>query len=656
MKSLWNDKEAQSFLQDPLQLRVYTSRLLGKEADLVLHGGGNTSVKITEKNLFEEEEDILYVKGSGWDLATIEKEGFAPVRMEALLKMAELNELSDTDMVKYQRAAMTDPYAPNPSIEAILHAVIPFKYVDHTHADAVVTITNTPDGEGKIREIYGDRVIVIPYVMPGFLLARYIYEQTKDIDWSKTEGMILLNHGVFTFDTDARKSYEKMIALVTEAENYLTDKGAVLRDTDKGKAISLLTLAEIRKKVSEARGAATLVKVNDSAEAVAYSNIKDLTEIASRGPVTPDHTIRTKCAGAVLSEEPGPGIEHFIKDYKKYFEKHNDGSKTMLDPSPRWAAWQGKGTLSFGKTPGELQIIEDISIHTMKAIRQAEILDQWKALPHSDLFEMEYWELEQAKLKKAGKNPVLQGKIALVTGAASGIGRACVERLVKEGAVAGALDIDAHIHSMYEQPEILPLTCDVTSSSGLKVAVEKLISHFGGLDIIVSNAGIFPPSESIEEMTAENWEKSLNVNLSSHRNLLSLCIPFLKRGTNPAIVIIASKNVPAPGPGASAYSAAKAALTQLARVAALELGEAGIRVNVIHPNAVYDTGLWTDNVLQSRAASYGMSVEEYKTNNVLKKEVTSADVAELAFLMASPSFSCITGAQVPIDGGNTRII
>ncbi|MEK7254875.1 MAG: class II aldolase/adducin family protein, partial [Bacteroidota bacterium] len=226
MLNRWNVAEATQLNSNLLQLRVYTSRLLGAEGDLVLHGGGNTSVKITETNLFGEPEELLYVKGSGWDLATIEAEGFAPVRLDVLKKMATLPSLTDSEMVRLQRSAMTNPNAPTPSVEAVLHAIIPFTFVDHTHADAVVTITNSPGGEQRIREIYGERMLIVPYVMPGFILAKAIFEQTKGVDWSQVEGMILMNHGVFTFDNDARASYEKMIDIVTKAEAYLVKNGA----------------------------------------------------------------------------------------------------------------------------------------------------------------------------------------------------------------------------------------------------------------------------------------------------------------------------------------------------------------------------------------------------------------------------------------------
>jgi len=656
MKSLWNDSEAKSLRGDLLKLRVYTSRLLGREPDLVLHGGGNTSVKIREKNLFGEEEELLYVKGSGWDLATIEGPGFAPVKMKVLLQMAELETLSDEDMVKHQRAAMTNPSAPNPSVEAIMHALFPFIFVDHTHADAVVTISNTENGEDKIRGIYGDSVLVVPYVMPGFILAKEIYRRIQNLDWKKIEGMILLNHGVFTFHDDPRVSYERMIEMVTRAENYLGERGAVVADKPERGTVDPHGIARIRKAVSVARGKPVLTSLDNSEENTTFSNMEGVGGFATRGPITPDHVIRTKRIPVILNGNSEKAVKGFVEDYQKYFEEFKHGSLVSLDPAPRWGVWPGHGTLAFGVSWKEVGIIRDICQHTIKAIRQGEMLGGWKALPKNELFELEYWTLEQAKLKKGSSAPPMQGKIALVTGAASGIGKACVMELVSRGAVVGALDINPEVVSMYDSDQVLGLECDVTDTKALTRAVESTVGYFGGLDMLVSNAGTFPKSKTIGEMDSELWDKSLDINLTSHQKLLNRCLPYLELGMDPAVVIIGSKNVPAPGPGASAYSVAKAGVTQLARVAALEFGKMGIRVNIVHPNAVFDTGIWPEDVLEERAANYGLSVEEYKTNNVLKVEVSSQDVAGLAITMLGSTFSKTTGAQIPIDGGNERVI
>lgn len=656
MKSLWNSKEAEACNNDPLQLRVYTSRLIGQDEDLVLHGGGNTSVKAKATNIFGEEEEILYVKGSGWNLGTIEAEGFAPVKLDVLKKMAELDELSDPDMVKNQRTAMINPSAPNPSVEAILHAIIPFDYVDHTHTDAVVAISNTPNGEQRLKALYGERIMVVPYVMPGFILAKQIFGLTKNLDWDSIDGIILEHHGVFTFNNDPKKSYEKMIEIVSKAEAYLEKEAPkTLSSSDKEKP-EILELAQIRKQVSEVYGKPVLSQFKDDSEAVAFSQINDLSSIASRGPLTPDHIIRTKRTPVLFSGDFAQDISNYAKAYQRYFDQYNTGNLICLDKAPRWAVWPNRGTFSFGTSVKNCNIIADISAHTRKAIYQAEQIGGWTALPESDLFEMEYWVLEQEKLKKDPISKPMQGKIALVTGAASGIGKACVERLISEGAVVAALDIDEKITQLFPQKDVLGIQCDLTSTNHIDKALYSIASHFGGLDYVVSNAGIFPKSHSIEEMNEDIWKASMNINLNSHQQLLQRCIPLLKLGFDPAVVFIASKNVPAPGPGASAYSVAKAGLTQLGRIAAMELGKEGIRVNMLHPNAVYDTAIWTDEVLEARAQHYGLTVEQYKTNNILKTEVTSSNVAELAIQILGPVFSKTTGAQIPIDGGNERII
>jgi len=655
MVSLWNDNEAEKFKNNDLEMRVYTSRILGANSDLVLHGGGNTSVKVSEKNLFGEEEDILYVKGSGWDLATIEAAGFAPVKMQTLLKMADLKELSDVDMVTNQRAAMTNPSAPNPSVEAILHAIIPFKFVDHTHTDAVVTVTNTEGGEAKIKEIYGDTVLVIPYVMPGFILARTIYEMTKGIDWSKYEGMVLLNHGLFTFNDDAKKSYEKMIELVTKAENYIdSNMGAAQAKADH-LGEDLLSLAKIRKAISVAKGSAVIVNYDQGSEAVNFSSLSNVEDVATQGPLTPDHVIRNKRVPMVFERDYNAALENYQNEYKKYFNELNSG-ETMLNSAPKWAIWKNRGILTFGASAKEAGIISDIKDHSIKAFSQAMRLGGYKALSAKDIFEVEYWSLEQAKLKKSGSSLPLQGQVAIVTGAASGIGRATLDKLHADGAAVVGLDINPIMTDASNGKERLGLVCDLTKDSDIQAAIETTVRTFGGLDIIVSNAGIFTASEQVDEISNDLWQRSMDINLTGHQKFLKFVTPFLKEGIKPSIVIMASKNVPAPGKGAAAYSVAKAGLTQLARIAALELGEFGINVNMLHPHAVFDTGIWTPEVLEKRAKHYGMSVEEYKTNNILKTEITSKNVANLVAAMAGELFSKTTGAQLPIDGGSDRII
>lgn len=657
MESLWNDEEA-SHHEGDLALRVYSSRLLGRDPSLVLHGGGNTSVKIRETNLVGEEEDILYVKGSGWDLATIEAAGFTPIRMAHLVKLAGLDRLSDLQMVNELKTQQTIASAPTGSVEAILHAVLPYRFVDHTHADAVVTISNTAGGEVRIREIYGDDVVVIPYVMPGFDLARLVAERFAAEATGRTLGMVLMNHGIFSFGDTAEESYERMIALVERAERYLQTHGAWDLPVTSQARVTLdvrRDLAALRQGISRAAGFPCLVATHDDDRCLAFARRADVGAISRRGPATPDHVIRTKRIPQV-----GRDVAAFVDDYRAYFDAHATHARTpvqMLDPAPRVILDQDLGMLTVGKNAKDTVIVADVYRHTMDIIERAERLGGWHALPASDIFDMEYWELEQAKLRKPGKPPVFQGEVALVTGAASGIGKACVESLLARGAAVIALDLNEKVTEMFHRPDCLPLVCDVTARETVAAALETGARRFGGLDMLILNAGLFPGGTRIADLDDATWRKVMAVNLDANLMLLRECHPLLTRAPrNGRVVIIGSKNVPAPGPGAAAYSASKAALTQLMRVAALEWGADGIRLNELHPDAVFDTGLWTEEVLAARAAHYGMTVEQYKTKNLLKTEIQSRDVAELAAEMCGPLFAKTTAAQVPVDGGNDRVI
>lgn len=657
MNSLWNNSDARKHKGD-LGKRVYTSRLLGANPELVLHGGGNTSVKVTEKDFFGDNTDVLYVKGSGWDLGTIAAEGFAPVRMEALLKLSKLDTLSDPEMVKQQRAAMLNPSAPNASIEAILHAVIPQKFVDHTHANAVVALTNHKGGRQTIEDVYGDRVVVIPYVMPGFDLAKAVVKALEGVDPFKLEGIILMNHGIFTMHDDARESYELMIKLVTAAEIHLSTKLGKKFTYPTAKAEEdLLELSSIRKQVSDLRGVPVITSLDQSPEAAGFASRKDVAKLATRGPLTPDHTIRTKRVPVVIGKDSNKSIAKFASDYEKYFDKYNKG-ETILSADPRWAVWQDKGVISFGATQKEAGVLSDISNHTWHTIQQAEAAFEggWKALPAGKLFEIEYWELEQAKLAKGGTAPRHQGKVAIVTGSAAGIGFACASSLAEQGAKVIGIDLSPEIEAQMESIGGIGIVANLTQDDKVIAAIERAVREFGGIDIVVSNAGIFTAGAYLEDLEEKNWDLSIAVNLTSHQKLLKYTIPFLKNGIDPAIVLVGSRNVTAPGAGAASYSCAKAGLTQLCRVAALELAPFGVRCNIIHPDAVFDTKLWTEENLKRSAERYNMSVEEYKTRNLLKTEIKSSDVGDMVAAMSSPLFGKTTGAQVPVDGGNDRVI
>ena len=656
MKSLWDDKEAQNY-DDDLGMRVYTSRLLGRDPSLVLHGGGNTSVKITEKNILGEEQELLYVKGSGWDLETIDRPGFAPVKLEHLVKLAGLEQLSDPQMVNELRTNMTLSSAPTPSVEAILHATLPYKFVDHTHADAIVTITNTANGKERVKEIYGNRLVIIDYIMPGFDLARLCAKQFAEQVHDKTEGMILLNHGLFTFADTGREAYENMIRLVDEAEQYIKSHNAWNYDLPEVKPteINISEIARLRKTVSDTAGQPMILSISQNDRMKAFALSENLESLAKQGPATPDHVIRTKRFPML-----GTDVVAYVQDYNDYFNTYSKSakdSKTMLDPAPRVILDKKMGMVSVGKSIKDADIVSDIYEHTVDVICRANALGGYRALSGQDIFDMEYWDLEQAKLKKSGGGALFAGEVAIVTGAFSGIGKACAESLMAQGAVVVALDINPQITTLFSQRNFFGLHCDVSDEDQVKHCLYQAILRYGGLDMLVLNAGLFPGGSPVSELDMATWQKVMSVNLDANLTLLRECHPLLSQAPNSGrVVVVGSKNVPAPGPGAAAYSASKAALTQLSRVTALEWGKDNIRLNIIHPDAVFDTGIWTDEVLEARARHYNMSIKDYKTKNVLKTEITSTDVANMVLSLCGPSFSKTTAAQIPIDGGNERVI
>ena len=568
-----------------------------------------------------------------------------------------LETLPDTQMVNQLATHMLKASAPAPSIETILHACLPHKFVDHTHADAVLTITNAPGGERRIREIYGDAVVIVPYAMPGFDLARLCAKEYPRQAGAATIGMVLMHHGIFSFGDSARQSYERMIELVRRAEDYLKRERAwdIPVSGNRPARIDMLRQAQLRRTLSVTAGAPMIVATHADEQTLAFARRADLRTLSQQGPVTPDHIIRTKRLPML-----GTDVNAYARDYKAYFDEqapHAKEPKTMLDPAPRVVLDPDFGLAAAGRTAKDAAIVAELYRHSMQVMQRSPALGGYSALPSRELFEVEYWDLEQAKLRKRGTPPPYTGEIALVTGAASGIGKACVAALLERGAAVVGLDINPMVETIYERKDFLGLRCDLTDEHAIKLALERAVLAYGGLDMLLLNAGIFAASRNISELGTGEWRKVMAINLDANLFLLRACHPLLKLAPNVGrVVVIGSKNVPAPGPGAAAYSVSKAALNQLARVAALEWGADGIRINSVHPNAVFDTGIWTDEVLAQRAQHYGLTVDEYKTNNVLKTEVRSRDVAELAAEMCGPLFAKTTAAQVPVDGGNERVI
>jgi rhamnose utilization protein RhaD (predicted bifunctional aldolase and dehydrogenase)/NAD(P)-dependent dehydrogenase (short-subunit alcohol dehydrogenase family) len=634
---------------DVLDDCVYASRRLGAEPTLVLHGGGNTSVKTTVTDVTGETIDVLHVKGSGWDLATIDRPGFTALRLDRLRALLRLSSLDDARMMNELLAARLDASAPDPSVESLLHALLPYASVLHTHADAVIALTNQADPE-ILHRVYRDDVLAVDYVMPGFDLAHRCAH--IEIPAGIT-GIVLRNHGLFTFGDTAEAAYRRHIALVARAEAFVDGQPVAWTPaTAPPPRFAAIDQARLRRDLSTVAGAPMVLSRHDDPKVRAFVTRADLVDLAGRGPLTPDHVIRTKRVPLV-----GADVGTYTAAYQRYFDEHRarrGAALTMLDAAPRVLLSAAFGMLTAGARVADADIAADIYRHTIDTIERAQRVGRYTALPAADLFDVEYWELEQAKLKRGAARPPLTGEVALVTGAASGIGRACVEALRDAGAAVIGLDRQP---CNVDGAGFLGLEVDVTDQGATAAAIGDGVARFGGVDIAVVSAGVFAASQPLAVLDSDVWRRTMAVNAGAVATLFAQLHPLLAlapRGGR--AIVVGSKNVPAPGPGAAAYSASKAAATQLARVAALEWASDGIRVNVVHPDAVFDTGLWTPELLAERAKRYGLTVDAYKRRNLLGAEITSARVGALVATLCGDAFAVTTGAQIPIDGGNERVI
>ena len=655
MINRWNEEEAAAS-PGPLGECAYGSRLLGADPSLVLHGGGNTSVKTGFTDVTGRRIDALYVKGSGWDMAAITEEGFAPLPLDRLAELLSLDSLSDTEMMRELAAARLDPAAPMPSVETLLHALLPHPAVQHSHADVIVTLTNTPDGHRLAEEAFGGAAGIVPYVMPGFDLAKEASRMWPDFPPDIT-GLVLLNHGLFTFGPDAGAAYRRHVELITRAEERLERTAPVAVGAAPGlPPVSRTVLADLRLRVSRAAGRPMVMRRHCGPDVARFVSRPDLADLARRGPLTPDHVIRTKPHPLV-----GRDVEGFAAAYREYFGAHRSRARTeptMLDPAPRVVLDPELGMLTVGETAQAAAVAADIYHRTIPVLERAEDhLGGYVPLSAGDLFEVEYWDLEQAKLRRAGAPAELAGAAAVVTGAASGIGRACAAELLRRGCAVAGLDRDPSVETAFEGEAWLGLPTDVTDRAAGERALDRAVERFGGADIVVAAAGVFGSSAPLAELGPEQWRAVMEVNANAVAYLFAAVHPLLAASPiGGRAVVIGSRNVPAPGRGAAPYSASKAALVQLARVAALEWAADGIRVNIVHPDAVFDTGLWSEELLAARAAEYGMGVDEYKTRNLLGREITSADVARAVAELCGDAFSATTAAQIPIDGGHPRAV
>jgi rhamnose utilization protein RhaD (predicted bifunctional aldolase and dehydrogenase)/NAD(P)-dependent dehydrogenase (short-subunit alcohol dehydrogenase family) len=679
MKSAWVDADAQALVEryaqqgigEDLALRVYTTRLLGRDPKLVLHGGGNTSVKTRVIDLLGEETDVLCVKGSGWDMGQIEPAGMPAVRLAPLHKLRSLAALSDEDMVRIQRANLIDPMAPNPSVETLLHAFVPAKFVDHTHSTAVLSLVDQPNGADLCAEVYDGRLGIVPYLMPGFALAK---ESARVHDAAPAvEGLILIKHGIFTFGASAREAYERMIEMVSLAEARLMRgrKTVFAPIRLPQRSASYAEVAPIvrgacslkdakiegawRRLVLERRSSSAILDFVNGAEVARYSQA---------GVVTPDHTIRTKNWPLVLAapedskldafkSATGAAAQAFAAAYRDYFERNNArcGGKRMLDPLPRVVLVPGLGLIGLGRSKKDARVAADLAEAAIETIADAEAIGRFESISEADMFDVEYWSLEQAKLGKEPEKP-LAGQIAVVTGAAGAIGRATARAFAAAGAEVALLDIDANA-AQARAREIggaaLALSCDVTDAAAVRAAFDKVVETFGGVDIVVSNAGAAWQGR-IGEVDEAILRQSFELNFFAHQHVAQNAVRvMLAQGTGGALLFNVSKQAVNPGANFGPYGLPKAATLFLVRQYALDYGGDGIRANAVNADRIR-SGLLTPEMIAQRAKARGLSEQDYMAGNLLGREVTADDVAQ-AFLHQALELKT-SGNVTTVDGGN----
>ncbi|WP_440932691.1 bifunctional aldolase/short-chain dehydrogenase [Candidatus Pelagibacter sp.] len=671
MKNNWSNLEAKKYIKKytklghskDMALRVYTTRLLGRNSELVLHGGGNTSVKTSIKDIDGKNYEVLCVKGSGWDMAEIEPAGLPAVKLNPLLALKNKKYLSDEDMVAYQKRNLIDIKSPNPSVETFLHAFLPFKFVDHTHSDAIMDVTNRQNGKDLCKKIFGAKVSIVPYVMPGFGLAQKInevYNKNPNINC-----LILLNHGIFTFDNDAKKSYDLMIKYVSIAEKTIRKLKRkkikqIKKYNTKFKPHEIAPI--LRGLLTEKKDQKFILNYRTNKNLNYFINGKDVKRYSGIGTATPDHVIRVKPFPLVISPKENSSIEDFKKlaeksfnDYRKkyvrYFntnKKKVKGKKTMLDTSPRVILVQNVGLFSVGDSLKASKIAGDLTETNARVISSVEETTKYKFIPEKDLFDVEYWSLEQAKIKKAKK--ILQGNIVVITGGFGAIGTATYKLFKTYGAEIVLLDYDEKkVKEMQSKITDLCLHCDVRNKNSVKDAFKKINEIYGGVDILISNAGT-AIGGSIAEVDDKILRKSFEDNFFSHQNCASETIKIMKKqNIQGCLLFNISKQSVNPGKNFGPYGLPKTALLSLCKQYAVDYGSLGIRSNGVNADRIR-SGLLNDGMIKSRAKAREVSTDEYMRGNLLLNEVKAEDVAKAFFHLAVSKKT--TGAVLTVDGGN----
>ncbi|MGD1888227.1 MAG: bifunctional aldolase/short-chain dehydrogenase [Cohaesibacteraceae bacterium] len=667
----WNDADADAAITalgpnaseaDRLLVhRVYTSRLIGNDPDLVMHGGGNTSVKATRPDLFGTPQKVLHVKGSGWDLDTIEAPGLPGVRLDPLLSLRTLDRLSDEDMVNVQRQNLLDSKAPNPSVETLLHAYLPHTFVDHTHATAFLVLANLPNAEEVARQIFGSRLGIVPYIMPGFALAKAaadVYEANP-----KVEGLLLLKHGHFAFGATARESYDLIVSHTNEAAAHL----GLTSPTSLGyRAPSRQpnVLADLRGALGPEDGDAAMpvFDLRNGPDVMAFFEREDWAALASRGVASPDHVIRTKGQPLVLTTEDVAGgretltkkITAYRQDYEAFFKRQNarvGGDRTMLNPSPGLAWVESVGLIGIGATAKAAAINADLGEQNLRVRSVGEDAGGFHPIGEHDLFDMEYWSLEQAKLGKS-KPPSMAGKVVMVSGGGGAIGLAIAKAFAARGAELFLVDRDeALLQSALSElgGRHGGLALDVTNPDAVEQAMQAVTERFGGLDVLVSNAGA-ATTGSMRDLDEEALRAAFELNFFSHQRFAKAASALFARQNRPGQILFnISKQAVNPGKNFGAYGLPKATTFFLMRQLALELGGDGIRVNGVNADRIR-SGLLTDDFIAERAAARGTDESSYMAGNLLQREVEARHVADAFVALAHMERT--TGHVITVDGGN----
>ena len=677
MRSRWDDAEAAQL--SGLDLLVYASRLIGAETSLVVWGGGNTSIKTREPDHRRREIDVLRVKGSGSDLKSVERKDFPGVRMDDILELLPRDDMSDGEMVGYLAHGLLDPGGVRPSIETLLHGFVSAPAVVHTHADAIVALTNNDTAPQTLADVFGADVITLEYRRPGFRISRDVADAIGK--HPEARALLLAKHGTICWGPTIKDAYEATIELITRAEEAIATRRR-WRHVFSGTGVQHLEPDARREAVLElaprlrgrlGRTTRVVLTFDDSPPVLDFVSATEAAAFSQVGPATPDHTIYTKRVPcfvttdgdrARLASEIDASIEKFAEAYTRYFEAHKYAGAQLHDPFPRVVLVPGLGMFTSGRDKRTAGIVNDIYHHTIDVISNASAFGHYASLSEQEAFDVEYWPLELYKLTLAPPERELARRVALVTGGASGIGRATARLLAAEGAHVVVTDVDADGAQVVADEIVkgagagraLGLGLDVTDEPAVRAAFEETVLTYGGIDIVVSNAGI-AHGAAVADMRLEDWERSFAVNARGHFLVAREAMRILTaQGLGGALVFIATKNVMSPGKDFAAYSASKAAEAQLAKVLALEGAPDGIRSNIVSPDAVFqDSKLWSEEIRRERAAAQGISVDQledfYRKRNLLGARILPEDVARAVLFLASDRSAKTTGCTLTVDGG-----